>query len=347
MPKRSLHVVLLCDAPDDTRPSIPFPWGLLERSHHGRSVARALSRLGHHVDVLGWHPQASVDLLRWLQPDLVFNLVEAIGGDRSRDCEVPAALECLGLPYTGSCSSTLRVCRDKAVSKQVVQDMGLAVPRYFVVEPGAALPRRLAFPLIVKPIGGDASEHISLRSIVHTRTALAARVRKLHEWTRAAAICEEYVPGQELYVGVISEGGRALACQPRELDFGTLRQRVRYPVASDRLKHDAAFRDRHSICLRVPRLPHAVVQHVSQEAVQIFEALAIRDYGRMDFRLNASAMPVFLEANANAGLLPSKPGRPNVWGGVPYGKLVDAIVQSALRRSPRVASRSFSSHLNS
>ena len=63
-------------------------------------------------------------------PDFVFNLAEGQGIGRSREARVPAVLEMLGIPYTGSDPLTLAATLDKDVAKRLVHSSGVAVPRW-------------------------------------------------------------------------------------------------------------------------------------------------------------------------------------------------------------------------
>src|SRR5438105_4319919 len=119
------------------------------------AIRNVLHSLGHDVQVLGDGPT----LLRQLlddPPEFVFNLAEGHGISRSREARVPAVLEMLGIPHTGSDPLTLSVTLDKAVAKRLVSGAGVKVPGGVVLEadddPRQALDRQaIPFPVIVKP----------------------------------------------------------------------------------------------------------------------------------------------------------------------------------------------------
>ena len=101
------------------------------------AIAGVLRSLGHEVELLG----DGEPLLRRLldhgapgRPDLVFNMAEGTGVGRSREARVPAVLEMLGIPHTGSDPLTLAVALDKPVAKTIVAAAGVAVPRGVVIE---------------------------------------------------------------------------------------------------------------------------------------------------------------------------------------------------------------------
>ena len=97
------------------------------------SIAMALRDLGHEVEMLG-DGRELLERLLDDPPDFVFNLAEGQGVSRSREARVPAVLDMLGIPYTGSDPLTLAVTLDKDCAKRLVQAAGVAVPRGFIVE---------------------------------------------------------------------------------------------------------------------------------------------------------------------------------------------------------------------
>src|SRR4029450_11166516 len=122
------------------------------------------------------------------------------------------------VPYTGCSPRGLTLARDKALSKLVVAHHRVRAPRFEVFRPGRTVrrPKRLSFPLIVKSLVAESSVGISKASLVHDDAALAEGGRFVHEGIHTDAIAEEFVPGRELYVGVLGNE-RVTVLPPREL----------------------------------------------------------------------------------------------------------------------------------
>ena len=95
--------------------------------------------------------------------------------------------------------------RDKALAKKLLDYDGIPVPAFAIMPRGSRVPRRprLGFPLIVKSLTQDASYGISQASVVHDETKLRRRVAYVHESLGTDAIVERFIPGRELYVGVL------------------------------------------------------------------------------------------------------------------------------------------------
>ena len=167
-------------------------------------IADALRVRGHDVILVGVRNdlQYLVRCLEDIQPDLVFNGVEAFHGNAGLEYMVPGILEAEGYRYTGSPPLALLVSRNKAMSKKVLAYHGIRVPGFVTCRPGEALavPDSVRFPLIVKPLQSDASAGIAQASVVQDQAGLADRVTMIHERFDQPAIAEEFVDGRDLAV---------------------------------------------------------------------------------------------------------------------------------------------------
>lgn len=271
--------------------------------------------------------------LRALKPRLVFNLTECVDGNRSHDAAIAGLLDLLGMPYTGSGLSGLRLARDKALSKHIVADLGVGVPRYFVIPPrGPIRNPRVPYPLIVKPQYGDGSDEVRVNSLVKNERELMQRVRVLRRRIAAPLICEEFIEGRDLYVALL---GSAPEVMPGvELVIGR-RGRGAPTFASYKLKNDGAYRSRWRVRWRPAKLSRNLQRDVETASRAIFHALKLRDYGRIDYRLTPDGRLVFLEANANPDLHPHAMGNNLCFAGVGYGDALKRILAAALLRAGR------------
>jgi D-alanine-D-alanine ligase len=263
--------------------------------------------------------------LRALNPRLVFNLTEWIDGDRSRDHVVTDMLERLGLPYTGTAGTGLRLARDKVRAKALAARLGVATPRQFWGDANESMP----FPLFVKPQYGDGSDAISAAALVRSRRALDARLVTLHQRKLGPALCEEYVEGRDLFVALLGNQPRVL--QPLEWVIGR-RGRDAPLFATGRLKHDRAYQRRWKVRYREAQLSKSVMMEIRRSSQRIFHALNLRDYARIDYRLTADNRLYFIEVNPNPDLGRHTFGRERCFAGVPYADLIWRIVAAARSR---------------
>jgi D-alanine-D-alanine ligase len=263
-------------------------------------VTEALRLLGHEVRELGVHDELKPlrTALEELQPDLVFNLLEEFQGQVVYDQHVVAFLELMRVPYTGCNPRGLTLARDKALSKLVAAHHRVRVPRFEVFREGRAVkrPARLRFPLIVKSLVAESSVGISKASLVKDDEALAARVRFVHEWIRTDAIAEEFIPGRELYVGVIGNE-RVTVLPPRELVME--RAPGEELIATERVKHSLRYQEARGVALVPADLAPDVTARLARASKRVYQALHLDGYARLDWRLRPDGELYFLEANPN------------------------------------------------
>lgn len=270
----------------------------------------------------------TIDVLRALRPRLVFNLTEWIEGDRSRDHEITRLLDALRLHYTGSGAAGLQLARDKVRAKKIVAALDVAVPRHFRIHSGAHA-RRLAYPLFVKLRDGDGSDAIGTAALVRNAAQLRERLRVTAALNNGPALCEEYVEGRDLFVGLL--GNKPEVLHPLELVVG--RQARGAPrFATGRLKHDERYKRRWKVSYRKARLPDTVLREISEASRRIFHALKLRDYARIDYRLTPDNRLVFIEANPNPDLGRHTFGRERCFVDVTYANLIRRIVTAARGR---------------
>jgi D-alanine-D-alanine ligase-like ATP-grasp enzyme len=217
-----------------------------------------------------------------LRPHVVFNLVEHVGGYRTGDGVIAGILECAGLHYTGASARALMLSRDKHLSKIIVSAAGVPVPKSFVVRSLPVPANFVKFPAIVKPLNQDASEGIDARSYVTNSTQLALQVKRLIKTFGQPAICEEFVPGRELYV--TASGIRRVTIDSIcELIFS---EEAPVKFATHRVKFDEQYRAKYKI--RYQKSPVlSVLQRKNVQAASraAYDALGIASYARLEFRL--------------------------------------------------------------
>jgi D-alanine-D-alanine ligase len=295
-------------------------------------VVNTLRRIVEKV-VVGPYTDAA-RVFAWLKevrPDVIFNLTENVDGDRQKDSSICALLDLLKLPYTGTGPRGMMLCRDKAVSKLIAAREGFKTPEFFVLHGRTPrLPRQLAFPLVVKPRFDDASVGISQASLVRTKEALLERIAYLAENLTEDIICEEFIEGREMMVGVI--GRRTMPVREFKIGRGTEPEESVPLILSYRLKHDKVYQRRWSLRTRFAKLTPEQERRVKELTLKTFGALDLLDYGRLDVKLNPAGEWVFLEANPNPGLYPFKGSRYGLWSDIDFKQLIEEIVLRALHR---------------
>lgn len=295
------------------------------------ALAGVLCGAGHTVDRLGFGRDFLKRMLA-APPDLVFNIAEGLAG-RSREAQVPAVCEMLGVPCTGSDPLTLALTLDKDLAKRVVASRGLATPRHALVErladlPAGATPGGLSFPLIVKPAWEGSSKGVRLASRVTDPDALRNQVSFVLDSYGGPALIEEFCEGEEFTVGVIGNE------TPRVVGVMQIRHRTLPPeqfLYSLEVKRDWEQQVEYLV---PPAVEAPLLAELEQLALGCYHALGCRDVARVDLRLK-SGTPHFIEVNPLPGLSPTYGDLPILAGrmGWTYPQLVLAIVEQALARA--------------
>lgn len=282
----------------------------------GTAVDQALKQAGYVTFQLDPADPKFVKAMLRLKPrvDVVFNALHGSGGE---DGVMQGFLEVLRLPYTGSGILASALSMNKVLAKELFSLHEIPTPKYQVVFKGQPVVLRLKYPVVVKPCAGGSTIGVTLvKEVRDWSFALTKAWRYDHE-----ALIEEYIPGQELTVSVLS--GKALPVIEIISDDGFYDYRAKY----------ARGGSRHII----PPLVSTRVQVEAQRlAMRIHRVLGCRGATRTDFRYHAKALKLFaLEINTLPGctatsLLPEAARAI----GLSFPQLVDQLVQEAWIRRP-------------
>ncbi len=292
-----------------------------------QAVREAIAAAGHEVVDL----EATQDLptlLASAQVDLVFNMAEGIKG-RNRESQVPALLELLDIPYSGSDPAALSIALDKALAKKIVRGHGILTPNFIQLVTGKErLPRDLRYPVIVKPNAEGSSKGVHATSVVENEAELRETASKMIAKYDQPALVEEYIGGREFTVGLLGER-RPKVLPPMEVVF--LDQAQKRPVYSFEFKQDWSTKIRYDV---PARLEPQQLKALERAARECFIALGCRDVARVDFRMDDHGKIYFLECNPLPGLTPG-------WSdlvliakaaGIEYNALISEILSCAIRR---------------
>lgn len=293
------------------------------------ALAQAIASHGHQVVRL----EATRDIIRTLPDagvDLVFNLAEGLNG-RGREAHVPALLEMLDIPHTGSDAATMAVALDKHLAKAVVAAAGVPVPAGLIMrDADDAVPRDFPFPAIVKPNAEGSSKGVHPRAVVEDVAQLRAEVRAQLAKYRQPVLVEEFLPGRELTVALLGAHDDPRVLPPMEIVF--VEPDTKHPVYSFGDKLDWTKKIRYDCPARMSKAFEAEVKDV---ALGAWRALHCRDVARFDLRCDAQGRVRFIEVNTLPGMTPG-------WSdlcmiaekaGLTYEALIGAILHAAVERA--------------
>ena len=275
----------------------------LDKKEVEEEVAEAIVKLGHEPvmhELDGTHK--SLFGLAKVECDLVFNLVESFAGDDTADFKIAAFLELVGKKYTGAGTNGLLLAQDKAVAKKIFAFHGIHTPTFAKCYRGRLdFSHDLQFPVIVKPAREDGSIGIEFSAVVNSIRELMERMDWLHANFDSPVLIEEYIEGREMYVAVLGNDN-AEALPIVELDLSKLPEGTPRIAAAEVKwgKGTKAYRDTKSAI--AADLAEDTAQLLQQTAVAAYQALELRDYGRVDMRLQADGRVHVIEVNPNPWL---------------------------------------------
>jgi D-alanine-D-alanine ligase len=321
-----------------------------------QAIEDALLSGGHQVIPL----EADITLLdtvRQVDPDICFNIAEGHRGD-ARESQVPALLEMLGIPYTGSKVLAHALSLDKAASKHLWHDVGLPTAPFQVFRRGdEPLDPRFSFPLFVKPVREGTGMGINSQSVVHDEVELQEQVRWVIRTYRQPALVEPYLPGREFTVGLI--GNTPVPGEWRwnglydehgfhhfpvlEIDPTTGAGHGLYNAEAKSYNPGEEGAPRY---LCPPDIPAPLEADLQRLAVVAFEVIGALDVARVDFRLNSDSQPYLLEINTLPGLNPTVSDLCIVARseGMHYTDLINEILNLAVHRYGLLWDQGFTSH---
>jgi D-alanine-D-alanine ligase len=278
------------------------------------TISQIIASEGHTVSFLPAGPRLPAELVKFA-PHICFNIAEGVRGE-AREAQVPALLEMLNIPYTGSRVMANALSLDKVMTKHIWREHGLPTGAFQEFsEPNQALEDGLQFPLFVKPSREGSSVGISPRSIVRDKKGLRAQVADLIHKYAQPVIVEEYLSGREFTVAVLGrpDAGRFSFRPELYGENGFHRFLIQEIETVHSVTPDVYSRQLKGLDYGEPGsarflLPAPISDELAVElhllAIRAHQAIGALDYSRVDVRLNRLGKPCLMEINTLPGLVP-------------------------------------------
>jgi D-alanine-D-alanine ligase len=290
----------------------------------------------HRVVLIEANESAYQKLLEF-RPDFAFNIAEGLYGV-SRESQIPAILEMLQIPYSGSDPLTLAVCLDKSRTKEILSYHGIPTPNFAVIRsPHELEDIRVRYPAMVKPLHEGSSKGIFDSCIAHTKEELKREIMRIASRYSEPALVEDFLPGREFTVAILGNGGSVRVLPIVEIRFDSLPAGVNH-IYSYEAKWVWDRADHPLDIFQCPAKLHstlkAKIEHICKESYRI---LNCRDWARIDVRLDRNGNPQVIELNPLPGILPNpqdnscypKAARA---AGIQYNELINTVLDIAMAR---------------
>ncbi len=298
-------------------------------------IFEALQKLGHEPSnfELDGRPQSLHSLSR-CDADLIFNLTESFGGDDTKEMNVVAYVDLLGLRYTGAGPHAIFLSQDKTTAKKIFGFHGIKTPFFATSYRGRVDHcHDISFPLIVKPSWEDGSIGIDAGSVVKNVKEMMERVQYIQDEFDSPALIEEYIEGREIYAGILGSYERAQVLPLIELDLSKL------PEGTPKIaSYDVKF-EKNTEAYKLTKssiaedLDDATRKRLEDTALAAYRALKLRDYGRIDMRLAPNGDVYVIEANPNPWLASRQEfAMASKAHGLSYTEMIGSIIDLAMSR---------------
>lgn len=293
----------------------------------------------HHTLTLIEADEEAYQKFLQIQPDIVFNIAEGLRGP-SREAQIPAMLEMLGIPYTGSDPLTLGICLDKSRAKEILSHYRIPTPPFKVVDSlrdASTVP--IALPCIVKPLHEGSSKGVLDSSVVRSPRELRKQVERILEEYEEPALVEKFLSGREFTVALLGNDDDVRVLPIIEIQFDHL------PKGSNRIYSFEAKWDWDTIdhplgqMYTCPaRIDSQLENRIKEVCLRAYSVLRCRDWCRIDVRLDENEVPNILELNPLPGILPN-PDDHSAFpmaarnAGLRYESMLNEVLNLAIKRN--------------
>ncbi len=304
------------------------------------AVADALRAKGFAVDLVSIEGPDLFDVfgrLRDERHDVVFNLCESMSGDPRNEPIIPALFDLFGLVYTGADALALGVCLHKRRTKDLLLGRGVPTPAFRYLRGEADLDgiEALDYPWFLKLAHEDASIGVEESNVVADPAQLLARARRMwSEWGQAL-LAEKYVEGREVNVTILGEREPELL-PLHEIDFAKMP-----PGRPHIVSYAGKWDENHVDYAGTKPVPlrdadPALRARIEAAARGAWDATGLRDYGRVDLRIDAAGAAWVIDVNPNPDISPDAGvARAAAVAGMDYPSLIERVAVGAWRRGPR------------
>ncbi len=260
-----------------------------------KKVSASLEKAGHNVAIMDGN-MFIIDRLKNFMPrviegeqmGMVFNMAYGIQGE-SRYTHIPSMLEMLGIPYVGSNPAGHALALDKVMTKIIWQNQGIPTPDFWVFNTANDDMGKVNYPVIVKPKMESVSFGLK---VVYNEADLREAVHFIITEFQQQALVEQFIPGREFCVGLMGNS-------PVE-SFPVLEIDLNGDPEAIQTADDKAFKPKQKIC--PANIPEELAEKMTQASIEAFRALNLRDFARVDIRLDAEGNFYLLEVNSMASL---------------------------------------------
>lgn len=279
----------------------------LDCLQQAEAIAQALHTLHYDPQLLsfGLDLNQTINKLKALKPQAVFNIVETLDSRGSLIYFAPAMLDMLQIPYTGCGTQAVFQTSNKPLSKKIMHYEGIDTPTWLDQE--GCGPADTAGLYLIKSAWEHASIGLDENSFVRytNKENFLDEMNRRKEILGGSCYAEAYIDGREFNVALISgkEGAHVLPIaemlfqnydpdKPKIVDY-------KAKWITDSFEYNNTVRK-----FDFPENDAGLISSLREIALRCWDIFSLRGYARVDFRVDHNGKPWVLEINSNPCLTP-------------------------------------------
>lgn len=289
------------------------------------AIDNALVDFGFFTEKIGNVKQLAEKLIKGEKWHFIFNIAEGVSGI-GREAQIPAICDVYGIPYTFSDPCIMSLTLNKALTKRVIRDLGIATPDFKLLKSLDDIEDiAFGYPMFAKPYAEGTGKGIDALSVINDRASLTGVCAALLEKYKQPVLVEEYLCGREFTVGIAGSDDNAVVIGVMEV---ILNEKAESGVYSYMNKEYCDDRVIYAL------VDDPTAQKAGELALASWKGLGCVDAGRVDVRCDRFGTPNFIEVNPLAGLHPHHSDLPMICtkAGFNFADLIGTIMQSSLDR---------------
>lgn len=291
----------------------------------------------HDVNLIDADENA-FEKLKEIKPDIVFNIAEGMNG-QSRESQIPAMLDMLQIPHSGSDALTLGICLNKARTKEILSYHKIPTPAFKIIDKFTPIYNHsFEFPQIVKPVSEGSSKGIFSSSLVKNYDDLNRELKRCIDEYNQPAMIEDFLPGREFTVAIIGNDEEARVLPIIEIKYDKYPEDVKH-LYSFEAKWILDTKESNFDVFDCPAsLNSDLEKRISDTALNTYKLLDCKDWSRVDIRLDKNGVPNIIEINPLPGIMPDPNENSSLpkaarAAGIDYKSLIQTILYSACKRN--------------
>jgi D-alanine-D-alanine ligase len=292
-------------------------------------IEKCLKTLGHDSFRLPvtLDLSAAFNTLKSEKPDLIFNLAESIENHGALVYLVPALLDVIGIPYTGTPTEPMFISAGKHLTKQILEQKGIPVPGTFLPSEAKSLK---AGKYIIKPKWEEGSLGLDEESVFDVP---GSDVDRFISFPEGKYFIEPFIDGREFNVSMLAADDGTQVLAVAEILFEDFPEGKPQILGFRAKWNEESFEYTHTIrTYDLGENGNHIREQLADLSLKCWKALGLRGYGRVDFRMDKAGNPMILEVNSNPCISPGSGFFAACeYAGISFEQAVERIINDALK----------------